>query len=103
VSGEKKKREKWLDQKFACRLGFISGGNKLSNFWAFANWLFAAAFVSGMSRKEIDLAETATVAWDMVFFYKDPQVRDEESLISIPRRSDVFHVVDGIFLQWSIG
>ena len=69
----------------------------LSNFCGFLNWLFATALAGSMARKGIHFAETAAVPWDVVFSCKYPEARDEKPLISIPRRSDAFHVVDGIF------
>lgn len=77
----------------------FSGGNKLSDFGAFANWLFAAALVGSMARKCIHFAETAAAPSELLFPHKGPETRYKNSLITIPSILDAFDVVDGIFLQ----
>ncbi len=72
------------------------------DFGGFLSWLFATALAGRMARKGIHFAETTTAPRDVVFSDKDPETRDEKSLIFIPRRSDILHVVDGIFLQWPV-
>ena len=83
-------------------MGFISGGNEFPDFGAGGRF-FATAFVGSMTRKEVHLAETAAIPGHVVFSNKDPDTRDEESLMTIPRRPDIFHVVDAISLQWPVG
>jgi hypothetical protein len=82
--------------------GFISGGNKLSDFRGFTNWFFAVAFVGRMARKCIHFAKTAAAPSELVFPQKDPETRDKNSLISIAGIFDTFDVVDGIFPQRTI-
>lgn len=83
-------------------MGFISGGNKLSDFGAFANWLFAAALVGSMARERIHFAETATAPSELLFSNENPETRDKNSLISIAGILDAFNVVDGIFPRRAI-
>jgi hypothetical protein len=59
---------------------------------------FATALVGSMAIKEVHLAETAAIPGHVVFSNKDPDTRDEESLMSVRRRPDFFHVVDGFFI-----
>ena len=79
-------------------MGFISGGNEFPDSGAGGRF-FASAFVVSMARKEIQLAETAAIPGHVVFSNKDPDTRDEESLMSIRCRPDFFHVVEGFFIQ----
>ena len=82
--------------------GFISGGNEFPDFGAGGRF-FATAFVGSMTRKEVHLAETATIPGHVIFSNKDPDTRNEESLMSIRCRPDFFHVVDGFFIQRPVG
>ena len=83
-------------------MGFISGGNEFPDFGAGGRF-FATAFVGSMARKEVHLAETAAIPGHVIFSNKDPDTRDEESLMSIRCRPDFFHVVDGFFIQRPVG
>lgn len=83
-------------------MGFILVGNKLSDFGAFAKWLFAAAFLGSMARKGIHFAETAAAPSEVFIPHKNPETRDKDSLMSIAGILDAFDVVDGIFPKRTI-
>jgi hypothetical protein len=102
VGGEKKIRKEWMTTAVRCPMGFFSGGNKLSNFWAFANWLFAAALAGSMAREGVHLAETAAAPSELFIPHKNPETRDKNSLMSIAGILDAFDVVDGIFPKRTI-
>ena len=64
---------------------------------------FPPPFLRHMSFEGVHLAETAAIPGHVVFSNKDPDTRDEESLMSIRCRPDFFHVVDGFFIQRPVG
>ena len=82
-------------------LGFFLGLEDAGDALGFGN--FPPPFLRHMSFEGVHLAETAAIPGHVVFSNKDPETRDEESLMTIPRRPDIFHVVDAISLQWPVG
>ena len=64
----------------------------------FGSGNFPAALLRRVAFEGVNLAETAAIPGHVVFSNKDPDTRDEETLMSIRRRPDFFHVVDGFFI-----